>query len=226
MKLNGYSQTGNPPLVYLRQSPLKRGIVTLLGVVAVGLLTGCGKSKVQLDTAALTPLINARHTADNAVRSLKELYCDPQQAQATGEISESERVCRQARLKYNRAATSINTVLSQLTLAIESNSDVSNDRVFKRELEKSVTSAFELEEFLEQTLARPSILPKLPLPFGLSGLIDTLLSALPRFSASASKADSGQKAFMVCELKALKLQPFDQLKEETKSSNCSDLLEK
>jgi hypothetical protein len=196
------------------------------GVGAVGLLaiSGCGRSRYTLDTAALTPLINARHTADNAVRSLKDLYCDQPGAVEAGKISESERVCRETRLRYNRTATSVNTVLSQLTLSIESNSNIANDRYFKQEVERSINAAFELDRFLQDTLSRPAALSKFPLPVGWKGLVDALIGTIPNFSAAVSKADDRQKAFMVCELKALKLQPFDSLEKPAETPNCGVLL--
>jgi hypothetical protein len=194
--------------------------------IGLVLLTGCTKSKTGLDTAALTPLVKARYTADSSVRSLKELYCDQSGKLVDGKLSESEQICRETRLRYNRAATSINTVLSQLTLSIESNVSVANDKVFKQEVERSITAAFDLERFLAESLARPSGLPKFALPFGLTGLVDTLLGAIPSFSAAARQADGPQRAFMVCELKGLKLQPFDTLDRPLESSNCAALLGK
>ncbi len=199
------------------------GFGAAIGLV---LLTGCSKSKTGLDTAALTPLVKARYTADSSVRSLKELYCDQSGKLVDGKLSESERICRETRLRYNRAATSINTVLSQLTLSIESNVSVANDKVFKQEVERSITAAFDLEQFLAESLARPSGLPKFALPFGLTGLVDTLLGAIPSFSAAASQADGPQKVFLICELKALKLQPFDTLDKPLESPNCGVLLGK
>ena len=45
------------------KSPFKRGTLSRvwLSLVGLTLLASCGDSKVKLDTAALTPLINARH---------------------------------------------------------------------------------------------------------------------------------------------------------------------
>jgi hypothetical protein len=230
-------------------------------MMALTVLTGCSKSKLALDTAVLTPLINARHTADNSIRSLKELYCDhaPTSVKVSPTnlndkaalsasddkaalsasddkaavpksddkvvLSDSEQICRQARLRYNRTATSINTVLSQLAFAIESNSNIANDRLFKQELERSITSAFELEKFLEENLSHPAFLSGLPLLFNVAAVIDSLVGAIPQFSTSVSQADAAQKEFIVCELKALKLQPFDTLEQTvTPAANCSALL--
>jgi hypothetical protein len=204
-----------------------RGIIWGVGSISLLGIGGCGRSRDVLDTAALTPLINARHTADNAVRSLKDLYCEQPDSVIDGKLSESERICRETRLRYNRTATSVNTVLSQLTLSIESNSNIANDRYFKQEVERSITAAFELDKFLQDTLSRPSGLSKLPLPVGLTGLtglVDALIGTIPSFSAAVSKANDRQKAFMVCELKALKLQPFDSLEQPTEISNCAALL--
>lgn len=259
----------------------------LVGIMSLILLAGCGKSKSSgtIDTAVLTPLFNARHTADNSVRSLKQLYCDRPSLPTTSELSDldakaelsdleakvevsdanvrteltepstkaglsdsdpkaelsdsetqvvrshskttvvlsdSERICQQARLRYNRTATSINTVLSQLTLAIQSNSrTIATDPFFQQELEQAITSAFELEEFLEATLARPAFLSELPLLINVAAVVNSLVTAMPQFSAAANQADESQKAFIVCELQALKLQPFDSLGKPVTNSKCS-----
>ncbi len=137
-------------------------------------------------------------------------------------LSDSERICQQTRLRYNRTATSINTVLSQLTLAIRSNSrSIATDPFFQQELEQAITSAFELEDFLEETLARPAFLSELPLLINVAAVVNSLVTAMPQFSEAANQADESQKAFIVCELQALKLQPFDAIGKPVTNSKCS-----
>ncbi len=63
----------------------------LVGIMSLIMLAGCGKSKSTgtIDTAVLAPLFNARHTADNSVRSLKQLYCDSPSLPMRAVVSDS-----------------------------------------------------------------------------------------------------------------------------------------
>jgi hypothetical protein len=177
-------------------------------------LVGCGKPGTLFNTSPLGPLMVARHTTDNAVRSLKKLQCE--------KVTQN---CIDGRLRYNRAASSVNAVLSHLIIAIEVNSDIVDEPGFRTQIESSLRDSLELQKFLEN-VSNPSEtgeILKLD-PININTLLPALLQSIAGFVKEARQADARQRVTTVCELKSLVLPAFDEIEKSTFPKDCEKSL--
>jgi hypothetical protein len=187
----------------------------VLGIAGSLFVTSCGQIDAILDTSALTPLFKARHTTDNTVRVLRDIYCQPYSGASELILADRSLTCIRGRLLYNRAASSVNAVLTQLIFAIEANANLVNNKAFQQELKQSVQDALAFQKFVEETAVKPSGQVQSFRPINPDEILEFLFENVLAFLAAARKADTKRRAVIACELKSLVLKPFEEVDQST-----------
>ena len=193
---------------------LKLGIASFLCSVFI---VGCTQPRTLFSSAPLTPLVNARYTSDNAVKTLKKSISPESNDYIVG------------RHLYNRASSRVNGLLTQIIISVEANSSITNTKIFKDEIVAAVGDAVAFQNFVEEK-TRPKELfdGGILKPIDVGAILPEIINAIAKFSEAARAADAKQRAIMVCEMKSLLLPPFDEVNEKATYPNpqCSQLIEK
>jgi hypothetical protein len=189
----------------------------LAGFLCSVFLIGCTQPGTLFNSAPLTPLVNARYTSDNAVKTLKKSISSESNDYIVG------------RNLYNRASSRVNGLLTQIIISVEANSSITNTKIFKDEIAAAVGDSVTFQNYVEEKtrplgIADEGILK----PIDIGVLLPEIIKGIANFSEAARAADAKQRAVMVCEIKSLLLPTFDEVNEKATYPNpqCSQLTEK
>ncbi|MEO1431164.1 MAG: hypothetical protein AAFV71_19300 [Cyanobacteria bacterium J06633_8] len=179
-------------------------ITSSLSILLCLLNIGCRKSGTILNTAPLTPLINSRYSSRNAVQTLIKLKQD-------NRIDYQQYI--EGRHRYNRAASRVNGLITQIIISIQANSQITDNEPFKKQIIEAFADSAKFQTYVE-TISTPSntrgggiadVLEKL----NPNKLIPNIISEISTATKAARKANAQQKGIIICELKSLLLPDFD-----------------
>ncbi|MEM9926026.1 MAG: hypothetical protein AAF915_20120 [Cyanobacteria bacterium P01_D01_bin.50] len=170
------------------------------------IITGCRQNATIFNTGPLTPLINSRYSSNNSVKTLIKLNKD-------NRIDYQKYI--EGRHSYNRAASRINGLITQIIISIQANSKITDNQLFKDQIIAAFKDSNEFQKYVE-AVSKPSntrggsveLFKAIPFnPIDVNKLVEQISEA----TKAARKANSQQKAIIVCELKSLLLPDFDEV---------------
>ena len=187
--------------------------------------TGCKRSTI-FNTGPLTPLINSRYSSNNSLKTLIKLNKD-------NRIEYQQYM--EGRHSYNRVSSRINGLITQIIISIQANSKITDNQLFKDQIIAALKDSNEFQKYVE-AISKPSntrggnveFFNAIPLnPIDVNKLVEQISEA----TKAARKANSQQRAIIVCELKSLLLPDFDEVEagdnlEKYPDSECAKLIEK
>ncbi|MEO1376173.1 MAG: hypothetical protein AAFW70_18040, partial [Cyanobacteria bacterium J06635_10] len=148
----------------------------------------------------------------------------------------------EGRHRYNRAASRINGLITQIIISIQAKSKITNTKLFQDQVIEAFRDSTKFQNYVE-TISKPSdtkggvgtaivdVLEKI----SPDNLINKLIPEISKAATAARKANSQQRAIIVCELKSLLLPDFDDVEANNVEANklnrypddkCAKLIEK
>ncbi|MEM7717337.1 MAG: hypothetical protein AAF349_27970 [Cyanobacteria bacterium P01_A01_bin.68] len=190
-----------PKKIYSR---IIKSSLSILLCLAVS--TGCRQNATIFNTGPLTPLINSRYSSNNSVKTLIKLKKD-------NRIDYQQYM--EGRHRYNRAASKINGLITQIIISIQANSRITDNKLFKDQIIAAFADSAKFQTYVETVSISSNtrgggvgdVLEKI----NPNKLIPTIITEISAATKAARKANSQQKAIIVCELKSLLLPDFDEV---------------
>lgn len=175
-------------------------------LLCLAVTTGCRQNATIFNTGPLTPLINSRYSSNNSVKTLIKLKKD-------NRIDYQQYM--EGRHRYNRAASKINGLITQIIISIQANSQITDNKLFKDQIIAAFADSAKFQTYVETVTISSNtrgggvgeILEKI----NPNTLISTIMTEISATTKAARKANSQQKAIIVCELKSLLLPDFDEV---------------